>query len=242
MIAALPMYDWPETRGINDVHWARISAKLNVAHIKTPTVLTRGQDLAKLWLSPALLLAQTCSYPLETFLSGKVQYVATPTYGVEGCEKPGHYRSVVLARGGDYNVPVPVDCASILPNWHDTASFAFNSSDSMSGYHALKRDLEAEGRTLPIHKIETGSHRASIIAVADNSADFCSVDCVSWAMALEFEPVAAKLRVIGWTKPRPGLPLITALSTTTETIRALAAAARSVLGAVVLEHPLDVQS
>ena len=239
MIAALPMYDWPETRGHNDVLWARIAAELTAAHIESPLVLTRGQDLIQLWLSPDLLLAQTCSYPLETVLKGKVKYVATPTYAAEGCEKPGHYRSVILVRGNGENAPVPDNGAAALPNWQSQTRFAFNSIDSMSGYHGLKRDLAADQRGLPIHTVETGSHRGSIIAVADHTADLCCVDCVSWAMALEFEPAAQKLKIAGWTKERPGLPLITAFNTSPRTIETLAKTAQSVLGAIILASPTD---
>jgi ABC-type phosphate/phosphonate transport system substrate-binding protein len=239
MIASLPMYDWPETQGINDVLWARISAKLDAANIDAPNKLARPQDLDALWLSPGLLLAQTCSYPLETVLRGRVQYVSTPTYGVEGCEKPGHYRSVILKRGTALGIDVPPDNNARLPDWLPYACLAFNGTDSMSGYHALKRDAEAAGRSLPTLQIKTGSHRESIIAVADGTADICAVDCVTWAMAKNHEPASAEVYVAGWTKERPGLPLITSIRTEPAKLSALRAASRSVLGAVVLKQPTE---
>jgi ABC-type phosphate/phosphonate transport system substrate-binding protein len=237
MIAALPMYDWPETRGINDVIWARIAAKLNATNIDAPQILTRSTDLTQIWLSPDLLLAQTCSYPLQTTLKDKVRYVATPSYCVEGCEIPGHYRSVVLMRSKRPNLPVPGDDAFILPKWPATARFALNSFDSLSGYHALAYDLAMTGRALPAHHVETGSHRASIIAVANGEAELCGVASVSRAMAIDHEPAAQMLRVVGWSKQRPGLPLITALNASQTLLNSLISAARSVLGAVVLAKP-----
>ena len=240
MIAALPMYDWPETRGQNDKLWATIAAQLHAANINAPASLMRNMDLMSQWLSPDLLLSQTCSYPLETSLKDKVRYVATPSYSAQGCEIPGHYRSVILMRGAGLNVPVPLQNYAVLPEWLPYACYAMNSLDSMSGYHALKRDVAEAGSKLPSLHIETGSHHASIIAVAEGKADFCAVDCVSWAMALKYEPAAKHTHVAGWTKPRPGLPLITSLNTSDEVWAQLVKAAKAVLDAVVLEQPIDV--
>lgn len=242
MIAALPMYDWPETEGMNDMLWARLSAEITASQINAPLKLTRGMSLQSLWLSPDLLLAQTCSYPLQTVLKNKVHYIATPSYSVEGCEKPGHYRSVILMRRQGNNLPAPSDGASAIPEWLNSTRLAFNGDNSMSGYHALKHDLKKQFRILPTHQIETGGHRASVIAVANNKADLCSIDCVSWAMAQAHEPAAQFLQVVGWTAQRPGLPLITALQTDSKTIEALTAAARAVLGAVVLETAAHLDS
>ena len=240
MIAALPMYDWPETRARNDRLWAAISAQLRAADIDAPETLTRNTDLMALWLSPDLLLAQTCSYPLETSLKNKVRYVATPSYSAQGCEIPGHYRSVILMRGAGLNLPVPLQNYFVLPEWLPYACYAINSLDSMSGYHALKRDVAAAGRKLPSLHIETGSHRASITAVASGTVDFCAIDCVSWAMALQYEPDAKHVHVAGWTRPRPGLPLITSLKTSDVVLAQLVQAAKAVLSSVVLEQPIDV--
>jgi ABC-type phosphate/phosphonate transport system substrate-binding protein len=88
--------------------------------------------------------------------------------------------------------------------------FAFNSTDSMSGIIAPARDLEAIGENLGIFsgRLETGGHRDSIVAVAEGRADVCAVDCRSWALAQRFEPAAAEVEVVGWTKQRKGLPYI----------------------------------
>ena len=239
MIAALPMYDWPETSGANDVLWARLSAQLQASNVDVPAHLTRTNDLEALWLSPELLLAQTCSYPLETSLKGKVRYVATPSYSAQGCETPGHYRSVVLMRGQAESVFVPRDSRAKLPFWHRDVRLAINGLDSMSGYNALKRDALAEGCDMPEVAIVTGSHRASIKAVVNGQADLCTVDCITWAMALQYEPAAQEVFVAGWTKQRPGLPLITSLSCPEDLMAKLMQAAQSVLGAVVLASPTE---
>ena len=54
----------------------------------------------------------------------------------------------------------------------------------------------------------TGSHRASIAAVAEGKADVCAVDCRSWKIAQRYEPASAAVRVVGWTGLRKGLPMI----------------------------------
>jgi len=89
---------------------------------------------------------------------------------------------------------------------------AFNEQRSMSGYRALKRDLEAMGESLALFAelIETGAHRASVIAVAQGEADFAAIDCKSWMLAQRFEPLAKDLHVVGWTARRKGLPFIRA--------------------------------
>ena len=62
----------------------------------------------------------------------------------------------------------------------------------MSGIIAPTRDLEALGESLDIfsERIETGAHRASIVAVAEGRADVCAIDCRSWHMAKRHEPRA----------------------------------------------------
>jgi ABC-type phosphate/phosphonate transport system substrate-binding protein len=239
MIAALPMYDWPEERVANDALWSRFAAHLKTNGVAAPDSLTRQGDLHAIWTSPDLLMAQTCSYPLETALAGKVAYVATPSYAAPGCDMPGHYRSVLLMSGHNASAPVPGHAGAALPDWRRGAKLAFNAPDSMSGWHALARDLEAVGRSMPEFHVETGSHRASLIAVAEGRADIAAIDCVSFAMALRHEPAAHHVHVAGWTALRPGLPLITAFGDDAHTMSALRAAAIATMSAVVLTRPTE---
>lgn len=108
-------------------------------------------------------------------------------------------------------ISAPGDGHPILPlDRLRGARFAYNGQDSMSGIIALTRDLEALGEGLDIFsdRIESGSHRASIRAVAEGRADVCAIDCRSWALARCFEPAARDLVVVGWTARRKGLPYI----------------------------------
>ena len=141
-----------------------------------------------------------------------------PISPLEG-EMPGR------AEGG---VPAPTDGRPILPlGLLRGRRLAFNSADSMSGILALTSDLEAMGESLGVfsQRVETGGHRASVVAVAGGRADVAAIDCRSWAMARRFEPAAQKLAVVGWTGRRKGLPYICARNLPPETLAALREAA-----------------
>ena len=69
--------------------------------------------------------------------------------------------------------------------------------------------------------IVTGSHRASVRAVAAGLADIAAIDCVSWTLAKHFDSITKPLKVIARTDDRPGLPLITAIGSSLRMIDAL---------------------
>ena len=93
MIAALPMYDRPETASANDRLWALIHEALG----EGPKHLTREGDLWDIWTAPDLLLAQTCGLPYRARLHDRVTLVGTPDYGLPDLPA-GYYQSVLIAR------------------------------------------------------------------------------------------------------------------------------------------------
>ncbi len=280
-VAALPMYDWPETRAETDAEWLRLREVFRRAGIDAPKKLARSNvdlppvaggirdgegrviapdpatlppenfDFHALWLHPKLLLAQTCWGPMEQGLSAHVTVVGQPSYdGIEGGQSE-FYSSPILMRAGlpsplrggsdgeagrgggsDERAPsfatptlalradpprkgegvaAPANGNPLLPlDLIRGKRLAFNSLDSMSGIIALTRDLQAMGENLDMFRarVETSSHRASIVAVAEGRADFCAIDCRSWMLARRHEPRAADLHVVGWTALRKGLPYI----------------------------------
>jgi ABC-type phosphate/phosphonate transport system substrate-binding protein len=110
LIAALPMYDWPEVRGDVDAQWARLRDAFRQRGVDAPENVVRSNrelpavpggifddagkliapdpatlppdefDFHEFWLSPALLFGQTCWGPMELGLARHVQVVAQPNY------------------------------------------------------------------------------------------------------------------------------------------------------------------
>ena len=200
MIASLGMYDFGPLAAANDQLWAPVRDGLRAQGIAAPDTLTRGEGAYwQAWESPDLVLSQTCGYPFRARLHAAVTYVGTPDYGIEGCP-PGHYRSVFIAHADDPRADLTD---------FDGASFAYNEGLSQSGWAAPQNHAAFLGLRLP-PSVQTGGHRLSALAVAEGRADIASLDAVTFAHLQAFDPVAARLKVVGLTGPTPGLPLITA--------------------------------
>ena len=131
LIAALPMYDWPEVRGEVDAQWALLRDAFRQKGIDAPqTIVHRNGDLPavpggirdaegkliapdpailppddldyhKLWLHPALLFAQTCWGPMELGLSSHVQVVGQPSYDAYEGGQGELYSSALVMRTGE---------------------------------------------------------------------------------------------------------------------------------------------
>lgn len=200
MIASLGMYDFGPTVAANDRLWAGIRDALRARGIAAPEALTRGEGAYwPAWEAPDLVLSQTCGYPFRARLHGRVTYVGTPDYGVEGCP-PGYYRSVFVVRADDPR--------QSLADF-DGAAFAYNEDLSQSGWaapqtHAAKRGL----RLVPT--VKTGGHARSALAVAEGRAEIAALDAVTHALLQGQEPAMTRLRVLDLTDPTPGLPCIAA--------------------------------
>jgi ABC-type phosphate/phosphonate transport system substrate-binding protein len=196
------MYDWPEVASAHDALWAAIADRLADAGIAAPRRLDRSTATESVWRSPGLVLSQTCGYPFVTRLRGAVDLLAVPIYAAEGCEGVC-YSSVIVVRRDD-----PGESIAAFGG----RRFAFNSRDSLSGYvalvgHARERGLAEHA----VHWVETGSHRAALVAVAEGRADLAAIDAVCWELALRHEAAACrKLRVLDRTRLRSALPFITA--------------------------------
>jgi len=169
-----------------------------------PKTLCRN-DIHAQWQRDDLVLSQTCIYPLVTELPSSTVVVGTPTYHVDWSEN-GQYASVLIVRKSEKRKKLSSFAKSTL---------AYNSTDSQSGFNALKSLLADEQL---INKqtngffstaIQTHSHRASIKAVATGHADICAIDPVSWALSQRYDQAAQKVHVLMPTGFAPALPLIT---------------------------------
>lgn len=196
------MYDLPELRAQTDALWAGFARAFRAQGLQNvPETLTRGDDVAALWTAPGLLFSQTCGYPLTHRLAGRVALVATPVYDLPDCA-PGHYRSEILVRADD--------AVAHLADLHGRRAAA-NGTDSQSGYSALRHALMdlAEGGRFFASVTFTGSHRASMQAVARGEADVCAVDVVTHRLLQRVDPdLTGALRVLAGSAAAPALPYI----------------------------------
>ena len=195
------MYDWPEVHGAVDALWAAIYWGLRDAGIDAPEGVWRPDRPEDLWTHPDLLIGEICGYQIVNELRGRVEVLGVLDRGVDGCE-PGDYRSVLVCRDDDSAVG--------LEDFRDR-TVAVNGHRSQSGYGALVHEvapLAVDGRFFD-SEVTTGSHRGSMRAVADGRADVTAIDEVSWRLGLDHEPVVDRLRIVVWTEPTPGVPLVT---------------------------------
>lgn len=226
MIAALPMYDRPETAPAADRFWALVRDGLRRRGQHAPAALWRGtpplrvaagpdtaqpgaprgritaalplpEALMALWLNPRLVLSQTCGLPYRLALHGRVCLLATPDPGLPDCP-PGYYRSAIVTRRSDPRGALE-DFAGALA--------AVNDAASQSGWAALDATLRAVGLP-PAPVLLTGSHRASALAVARGAAALAAIDATSWAVMRRWDDWTGDLRVLCFSQPTPALPLI----------------------------------
>ncbi|TPL97515.1 PhnD/SsuA/transferrin family substrate-binding protein [Mesorhizobium sp. B2-3-10] len=131
LIAALPMYDWPEARDEVDAQWAWLRDSFRRRGIDAPQSIVRRNgdlppvpggirdgegklvapdpatlppdelDFHKLWMHPALLFAQTCWGPMELGLSRHVQVVGQPSYEAYEGGQGELYSSALVMRSGE---------------------------------------------------------------------------------------------------------------------------------------------
>jgi len=208
-VAGLPMYDWPEVRDETDALWAEIHTALQKRGIASPDTLDREEATETAWLSPRLLLSQTCGLPLVQDLRDQVAVLGRFTY--QGLSATGDYHSVIVVRQSE-----SIDNPEALRGQRA----AINHEDSYSGCLTLKRwagRLAGESAFFA-SVIATGSHRDSVCAVANDLADTAAIDHVSWRLAKRVEPAAQSLKVVVKTDDRPGLPLITRTGHDTKTL------------------------
>ena len=211
-IPQLPMYDWPEVRAATDARWAKIHTALQKRGIASPDTLDREEATETTWLSPRLLLSQTCGLPLVQDLRDQVTVLGRFTY--QDLSATGDYHSVIVVRESD-SIDHPEDLRG--------QRAAINHEDSYSGCLTLKRWAGRQaGETAFFASVTaTGSHRDSVCAVATGLADTAAIDHVSWCLAKRVEPATQRLSVLAKTDDRPGLPLITQTGHDTHTLKHL---------------------
>ncbi len=207
MIANLMMYRRPELDGVHERYWSLIRANLAAAGIDSPESLSQDAEEFEVWRSPDLVLSQTCGMPYRLWLHGEVAIVGTPDFGIDDCA-PGYYNSPFMVRTDDERA---------MLDEFSNARFAYNQTFSQSGFAAPYNHLTKRGWWFD-DLLHTGQHLESARAVAGGHADIAALDAVSWRLMQQHEEFAAALRVLEWTEPTPGLPLVTALGNDVDAI------------------------
>lgn len=207
MIASYPMYSLPQSQPSVVTWWQHILKGLKNRGIELNVALTNVDTaLYKHWLDPQLFFSQTCGYPLTTVLKHKVKLIGTPVYDCEYCQH-ADYCSLFIVRSTDEGNSIE-DFAG--------KRFAFNATDSQSGYNAVITYLTERGISIPFFgkDIVSGQHKNSIAAVASGEADICAVDSVIYSLLQRHQPETLKnVRILTMTKLTPGLPFITSINT-----------------------------
>lgn len=222
MIANLMMYQRPQLVEAHARFWQVIRKNLGLAGMDSPQTLSQDAEEFFVWNHPDLVLSQTCGMPYRTWLHDKVQLVGTPDYGLDGCPA-GYYRSAIVVRADDPRADIAA---------FKDATFAYNQTFSQSGFAAPFWHVKPKGFWFE-NRLHVEQHLEAARAVATGRADIASLDAVTWRNIETYEPFATGLRVLEWTKPTPGLPLITALSSDADLILT------AVAGAI---EELDAQS
>jgi hypothetical protein len=186
VIASLPMYDRPETQGAHDALWALIRDGLRTRGIDAPDALDRDTPYDEGWARPDLVLGQICNLPWRARFQNRVTLIGAADHGLG----PGLYHSVIV-RGGSGD------------------RFALNDPLSNSGWDMPQQWAREAGVALrPV--LVTGSHAASLRAVAEGRADMAGIDAVSWSMFQRWDPLAAEVREVARTASTPGMTFVAA--------------------------------
>lgn len=200
-LATLPMYDWPEVRTFTDRLWNDIAELLTEEGFDCPTALERTQEIPQIWESGHCLFSQTCGWPYITRYRNSLTVLLTPHYGIEGCEGAFNSSRIVCRQNDDRQK---------LEQFGQSTA-VINAIDSQSGHQALKSSLASQSISAPFFKncLISGSHLQSIKMVANETADICAIDPVSWQLARQFDAEHTNsLRVLTEGPYTPGLPFV----------------------------------
>jgi ABC-type phosphate/phosphonate transport system substrate-binding protein len=221
----LPMYDWPEVASQTQELEAALTDEICSALAFAPSALEPWDpeiSLYDLWTDPALLLAQTCGYPLTHKLAGKVHLLGAPHYRATGCKGAKYCSQIVVAANSPFQSLTDLKGARAV----------FNGPDSQSGMNAFRDTIApmSDGGGFFDSVVESGGHLASMDAVAKERADVAAIDGVCWALAEQEKPgLANQLRALAQTAQVPGLPFITSMHLGAETHAEMSAAVSRVL-------------
>jgi ABC-type phosphate/phosphonate transport system substrate-binding protein len=203
--AELPMYTAPTlVQQASEAWLARIVGLLAVERLPVSEL-----ELSQVWLSPRLLLAQTCGYPLMTLLRDKVRLTGRPVYDLPHSAE-GNHCSLLMVRADDRRTRLVEFFGS-----HGL----INSEDSNSGMNLFRHQLaplQQKGRFFSELSI-TGGHRHSLRWLKEGRGDLAAIDSVTYDyLARDDSEEVAGLRILARSAISPCLPYISALDVSAE--------------------------
>ncbi|EUB86242.1 phosphate/phosphite/phosphonate ABC transporter substrate-binding protein [Pseudomonas sp. GM30] len=215
----LLMYTAPEPiRAANERWISRILEHLGRSRLDAASL-----SLPELWLSPDLLLTQTCGYPLMTLLRDQVRIVGRPRYEMPDATA-GKHCSLILCRADD--------ARKTLADFRGSRG-VINSEDSNSGMNLLRQrlaPLHRDGQFFATVGI-SGAHRESLRWLREERADLAAIDSVTYAYLAQHAPQEVSgLRVVTRSAFSPTLPFITVATATDEQIEQLRRVMNQALG------------
>ena len=221
MIASLDMYNWPESTAAFDLFWARIHDALTAQGIASPPALSvLDENLHDLAASGDLLMGQICGITYARANDEEHRFTALGAFVIDDASLlPGYYSSALITPKGhapDLSTP-------------QSLTAAINGYGSLSGWIVLAQYVSRQSQDDPFAQtLISGGHRQSAEMIAQGKADIAAIDLISWKMLQRFAPdVTAKIDVVAYTPPRPGLPLVTSCHQPQETITALKSALKT---------------
>lgn len=201
------MYDHPAQQAANDALWAWIAVRLAAMGLPgVPHALDRARSPEEAWHDPALLLGQACGYPYARFHKERLRLLAAPRYDAPHCEGARHC-SVIAVHADDPRRTLAAFAGAVA---------AINDPASNTGTNLLRHTLAEQALPGPFlsSMIQTGSHVASMRAVAAGEADLAAIDAVTFAAAdASYPGLAGSLRIIAQSHSVPSLPFVTARET-----------------------------
>jgi ABC-type phosphate/phosphonate transport system substrate-binding protein len=210
LYAELLMYIAPEPIRAANERWLGQILQL-LGHSR---LAAEGLALPELWRSPALLLTQTCGYPLMTALRGQVRIVGRPRYELPDASA-GQHCSLILARAADPR--------KNLADFRGSRA-VINSEDSNSGMNLLRQrlaPLHQDGRFFASVAL-SGGHRESLRWLREERADLAAIDSVTYAYLAHYAPAeVSALRVVTRSALSPTLPFITQANASDEQVAQL---------------------
>ena len=205
--ADLRMYVAPQPIQQANQRWlARILERLKLHRLDADHL-----DLPGLWLSPQLLVSQTCGYPLMTQLRGQVRIIGRPRYELVHSSH-GEHCSLLLTRADNPR--------NRLAQFYQSRG-VINGHDSNSGMSLLRHcvaPLQRDGRFFASVGI-SGAHRESLRWLREDRADLAAIDSVTYDYLARFAPQeVAGLRIVSRSAPSPTLPYIGPLGLSDEQV------------------------